>query len=123
MLNIRKLIKSFGYAIEGLLYSFKFNQNIKIHILAAILVVLAGLILKLARYEMLGIGILIVLVISAEMINTSIEEVVNLLVNEHRLEAKIAKDVSAGMVLLVAIFAAIVGVFIFLPHILTLLRG
>ena len=87
------------------------------------LVVLAGLILKLARYEMLGIGILIVLVISAEMINTSIEEVVNLLVNEHRLEAKIAKDVSAGMVLLVAIFAAIVGVFIFLPHILTLLRG
>lgn len=123
MLSFRKLIKSFGYAIEGLLYSFKFNQNIKIHILVAILVVLAGLILKLTRYEMLGVGFLIVLVISAEMINTSIEEVINLLVNEHRLEAKTAKDVSAGMVLLVAIFAVIVGIFIFAPHILTLPWG
>ncbi len=122
MLNFRKLIKSFGYAFEGLFYSFKFNQNIKIHILAAIFVVLAGLFLKLTRYEMLGVGFLIVLVISAEMINTSIEEVINLLVNEHRLEAKIAKDVSAGMVLLVAIFAAIVGIFIFLPHILSLFK-
>lgn len=122
MLNFRKLVKSFRYAIAGLLYSFRFNQNIKIHILAAIFAVLAGLFLKLTRYEMLGVGFLIVLVISAEMINTSIEEVINLLVNEHRLEAKIAKDVSAGMVLLVAIFAAIVGVFIFLPHILSLFK-
>ena len=122
MLNFRKLIKSFGYAFAGLFYSFKFNQNIKIHILAAVFVVLAGLFLKLTRYEMLGVGFLIVLVISAEMINTSIEEVINLLVNEHRLEAKIAKDVSAGMVLLVAIFAAIVGIFIFLPHIFSLFK-
>jgi diacylglycerol kinase len=122
MPNFRTLIKSFRYAIAGLLYSFKFNQNIKIHILAAIFAVLAGLVLKLTRYEMLGVGFLIVLVISAEMINTSIEEVINLLVNEHRLEAKIAKDVSAGMVLLVAIFAAIVGVFIYLPHILSLFK-
>lgn len=122
MLDFRKLFKSFGYAFAGLLYSLKFNQNIKIHILAAFLSVIIGLFLGLTRYEMLGIGFLIVLVISAEMINTSIEEVINLLVNEHRLEAKIAKDVSAGMVLLVAIFAAIVGVFIFLPHILALFK-
>jgi undecaprenol kinase len=122
MLNFRKLIKSFGYAFAGLSYSFRFNQNIKIHIIAAILAVLAGFFLKLTRYEMLGVGFLIVLVISAEMINTSIEEVINLLVNEHRLEAKIAKDVSAGMVLLVAIFAAIVGIFIYLPHVLSLFK-
>jgi diacylglycerol kinase len=122
MFNFRKLAKSFGYALAGLSYSFKFNQNIKIHIMAAILAVLVGLFLRLTRYEMLGVGFLIVLVISAEMINTSIEEVINLLVNEHRLEAKIAKDVSAGMVLLVAIFAAIVGVFIYLPHILSLFK-
>jgi len=122
MLNFKKLVKSFGYAFEGLHYSFKFNQNIKIHILAAIVAVFAGLILKLTRYEMLGVGFLIVLVISAEMINTSIEEVINLLVNEHRLEAKIAKDVSAGMVLLVAMFAAVVGIFIYFPHILSLFK-
>jgi diacylglycerol kinase len=123
MLNIGKLIKSFGYAIEGLRYSFKHNQNIKIHILVTVIVAIAGFLLKLTRSEFFDVAILIVLVISSEMINTSIEEVINLLVNEHRLEAKIAKDVSAGMVLLVSIFAAIVGVFIFLPHILTLLQG
>ena len=122
MLNIPKLIKSFGYAIEGLKYSFKNNQNIKIHILIAIIVVIAGIFLKLSRSDFFDVCILIVLVISSEMINTCIEEVINLLVNEHRLEAKIAKDVSAGMVLLVAIFSAIVGVSIFLPHILSLFK-
>ena len=122
MLNIKKLVKSFGYALEGLHYSFRFNQNIKIHILAAVLVIIGGYLLKLTSSEFFDVCILIVLVISAEMINTSIEEVINLLVNEHRLEAKIAKDVSAGMVLLISIFAAIVGVFIFLPHVLSLFR-
>jgi diacylglycerol kinase len=122
MLNVTKLIKSFGYAIEGLSYSFKHNQNIKIHILAAIIVIIAGFFLKLTRPEFFDICVLIVLVISSEMINTCIEEVINLLVNEHRLEAKIAKDVSAGMVLMVSVFAAIVGVFIFLPHVLSLFK-
>ncbi len=68
------------------------------------------------------LGIMILLVVCAEMINTSIEEVINLLVNEHRLEAKIAKDVSAGMVLLTLIGSIIVGVLIFAPHILRLFR-
>jgi undecaprenol kinase len=122
MLNIRKLIKSFGYAFEGLSYSFRYNQNIKIHILVAIIVLIAGYFLKLTRSDFFDVWILIVLVISAEMINTSIEEVINLLVNEHRLEAKIAKDVSAGMVLLISILAAIIGIFIFLPHILSLFK-
>lgn len=122
MLNIAKLMKSFGYAIEGLRYSFKNNQNIKIHILAAIVVLIAGFFLKLDRSEFFDVFILIVLVISSEMINTSIEEVINLLVNEHRLEAKVAKDVSAGMVLLVAMSSAVVGVLIFLPHITNLFK-
>jgi diacylglycerol kinase len=122
MINVTKLVKSFGYAFAGLHYSFKHNQNIKIHILIAIIVVIAGFLLKLTRSDFFDVCILIVLVISAEMINTSIEEVINLLVNEHRLEAKIAKDVSAGMVLLVSLFAAIVGVFIFLLHILSLFK-
>jgi diacylglycerol kinase len=56
------------------------------------------------------------------MINTAIEEVVNLLTNEHRLEAKVAKDVSAGMVLLTAIGSIIVGVLVFAPHILKLFK-
>ena len=122
MFNFEKLKKSFGYAFNGLSYSFRENQNIKIHIIAAIVVLIFGLLLGLTKYEMFSVGLLIVLVISAEMINSAIEEVVNLLVNEHREEAKIAKDVGAGMVLLIAGFAAVVGFFMFLPHILTLFQ-
>lgn len=109
--------KSFGYALEGISYSFKENQNIKIHIIIALLVLVFGFLLGFSRYELFTVGLLIVLVISAEMINSAIEEVVNLLVNEHRIEAKIAKDVSAGMVLLISAFALVVGLFVFLPHI------
>lgn len=67
--------------------------------------------------------VMIALVICAEMINTAIEEVVNLLVNEHRKEAKIAKDVSAGMVLVTATMAFVIGLIIFVPHVLLLFKN
>lgn len=122
MFSVGRLINSFRYAFDGLSYSFKYNQNIKIHIIIAFVVMLIGLLLGLSKIELLTIAIMIVLVISSEMINTAIEEVINLLVNEHRQEAKIAKDVSAGMVLLVSVFALIVGFFVFLPHLIDLFR-
>lgn len=120
MIDFSKLSKSFSYALHGLSYSLKENQNIKIHIIIAILVIIFGLLLGLTRYELFSISLLIVLVISAEMINSAIEEVVDLLVDEHNEHAKIAKDVGAGMVLLIVIFAIVVGFFIFFPHILSL---
>lgn len=61
--------------------------------------------------------IAVLLVILSEMINTSLEEMVNLITNEHKKEAKIAKDVAAGMVLVTAIGSVIIGIFIFSPHI------
>lgn len=117
MVDIKKLFKSFGYAFEGISSALKYNQNLRIHFLAAVLVILAGFVLKVSPYEMSILALVILLVLCAEMINTAIEEVVDLLVNEHRKEAKIAKDVSAGMVLLTAIGAVIIGIMIFLPHI------
>jgi len=93
---------------------------IKLHIIVGIVVLILGVVLGLTKYEMFSVSLLIVLVISAEMINSAIEEVVNLLIDEHNEHAKIAKDVGAGMVLLISIFAVIVGLFIFLPHIITL---
>ncbi len=122
MFSFSNLNNSFKFALEGLSYSIKENQNIKVHIIIAILVLIFGLLLGLTRYEIFGVSILIVLVISAEMINSAIEEVVNLLVNEHRKEAKIAKDVSAGMVLLISVFALTVGIFIFVPHLILLFQ-
>jgi len=122
MFNLKQMKKSFEYAFEGIGLAFKYNQNIRFHFLAAIIVIIASIILRVNAFEMGILGVMILLVICAEMINTAIEEVVNLLINEHRQEAKIAKDVSAGMVLLTVIGSVIVGVLIFTPHILKLLK-
>jgi diacylglycerol kinase (ATP) len=121
MLNT-SFFKSFKYAFRGIYYAFKFNRNIRIHFIAAILVIIASILLKVNAFEMGILGVMILLVICTEMINTAIEEVVNLLTNEHRVEAKIAKDVSAGMVLLTAIGSIIVGVLVFTPYVLKLFK-
>ena len=122
MLEHVSLLDSFKYAFQGIYFAIKYNRNIRIHFLAAILVIIASLILRVNAFEMGILGVMILLVICAEMINTAIEEMVNLLVQEHRKEAKIAKDVSAGMVLLTAMGSVIVGVLIFVPHVIRLLK-
>jgi diacylglycerol kinase len=122
MINNKSIITSFKVAFQGIYYALKYNRNVRIDFIAAFLVIIAGIYFKVNAFEMGILGIMILLVICTEMVNTAIEEVINLLVNEHRLEAKIAKDVSAGMVLLTAISSVIVGVLIFTPHILKLLK-
>ena len=118
----KSLIRSFGYAFEGLGHAIKSNRNLKIHLAVALLVILAGVFFRITSFEMSILGVMILLVILSEMINTAIEEVVNLVTSEHRIEAKIAKDVAAGMVLMAAIGSVIAGVFIFLPYILRLFQ-
>src|ERR1035437_321836 len=116
------LLSSFKYAFMGIYYALKFNRNIRIHFVAAILVIIASIYFKVNAVEMGIVGVMILLVICTEMINTAIEEMVNLLINEHRQEAKIAKDVSAGMVLLTTIGSIIVGDLVFTPHIIKLFK-
>ena len=66
------------------------------------------------------LGVVILLVISSEMINTAIEEMVNLITSEHKKEAKIAKDVAAGMVLVTSVGSVIIGFLIFTPYVFKL---
>ena len=121
LLNHQTLILSFKYAFRGVFYAFKYNQNLRIHFFIAVLVVITSIFFHVNAFEMGILGIMILLVISAEMINTAIEEMVDFVITEHKKEAKIAKDVSAGMVLLTAIGSVIVGVLIFTPYILKFL--
>ncbi len=114
------LISSFGYAIEGIKKAFKAERNLKVHTLAMVLVVVLGFILKLAVWEWVTCIILFALVIGAELFNTAIEEVVNLLSPEIRVHAKYAKDIAAGAVLVFAVASAVVGIIIFLPKIINL---
>ena len=121
MRKMKKIRNSFKYAIEGLGTSFKTERNMKIHIFIMILVIIAGIILKINKSEWIICIILFAIVIGSELFNTSIETIVDMVMPEKNEKAKIAKDVSAGAVLVVAIGAAIIGLVIFVPRILNIL--
>jgi diacylglycerol kinase len=116
----KSLVKSFGHAFEGLLHAVKYNRNLKIHFLTALVVIIASIFFHITLFEKEILGVMILLVILSEMINTSIEEMVNLITTEHRREAGIAKDVAAGMVLVATMGAVVIGAFVFVPYILKL---
>ena len=113
--------KSFGFAFSGLYHAFSQNRNFRLEVYAGIGVIYLGKVLELTHFEMIIVFLMALLVILAEMINTSIEEMTDLITNEHRLEAKIAKDVAAGMVFVACTGAAIVGGVIFYPYIAQIL--
>lgn len=110
------LYKSFGYAFEGILSTVREERNIKIHLFAMIMVVLFGLWLGLSMTEWFVCLILFGLIISLELVNTSLEALVDLASPEYHPLAKKAKDAAAGAVLWSAIMAAIIGLLIFIPH-------
>ncbi len=114
----KKLINSFKYAIEGIISSFKTERNMKIHVLAMIIVIALGFFFKLDKVEWCFIIIAIVSVISAELFNTAIETVVDMISPERNPKAKLAKDIAAGAVLVVAIGAAIIGFVVFGPRVI-----
>lgn len=108
---------SFKNAFSGLFWAFKMHPNFRVHLFFAITAVALAFYLDISRVEMTIIIFTIVLVFVAEMINTSIEAMTDLITKEWREEAKIAKDVSAGMTLVAAIGAVAVGLIIFIPRI------
>ena len=113
----KKIINSFKYAIQGILSSFKTERNMKIHIFVMILVIIAGVILKINKYEWIACILCFAIVISGELFNTAIETVVDMVMPYKNDKAKIAKDIAAGAVLTLAIGAAVIGVIIFVPKI------
>lgn len=113
----KKLINSFKYAFRGIITALKKEQNMKIHFTIAICVILAGIILKISVIEWIICLILIGLVISLELVNTALEQTVDIAMPAINEKAKIAKDVAAGTVLVSAIISAIIGLIIFIPKI------
>lgn len=107
---------SFKHALDGLIYCFKTQPNFRFHLLATLVVTIFGYYLHLSVTEWLILTFTIFLVLGSEMINTALESMTDLITSDYKLEAKIAKDVSAGMVLLSAIVSLIVAALIFLPH-------
>lgn len=117
----KKLRNSFKYAFEGVHRELKEEQNLKIHILIMILVIIAGFTLKLSPMEWIICIILFGFVIALELVNTAIELTVDLAMPEIHPKAKAAKDIAAAAVLVSATCSVIIGLIIFLPKIINLL--
>lgn len=118
----KKLINSFKYAFCGFKSAFKREQNLKIHIYIMIAVIIMGFLLKISRLEWVMCIFLFVLVISEELINTTLEALVDVVMPEINPKAKFVKDVAASAVLVSAIGAVVIGLIIFLPKIITLFQ-
>lgn len=110
-------ILSFKYAFSGILAALKEEPNLKFHLLAGVLVIPASIILNVSREDWMKIIFLIGFVISVELTNTAIEAVVDAFTDKEHPGAKLAKDISAGAVLVAAITSAVLGILIFLPYI------
>ena len=115
--GIKRLVKSFGYAVDGLKYAFKYEQNLTVHITATILVIIFGILFNISFLEWLIIFLCIGLVIATELLNTSIEATIDLVSPDKHPLAKVAKDTAAAAVLVFALTSIVVGLFIFVPKI------
>ena len=119
----RKFSSSFKDCLNGFKYINTNEDNFKREIFLGIIALLLSYILKVSKIEFIIVNIMIALVLTSEIINTSIEKVVDLYTKDYNNIAKIAKDVSAGSVLVMSIFSLLVGAIIFLPKIVNVLGG
>ena len=120
--SFTRFVKSFKYCYEGIRYAFYHEQNIFVMMLAAIVVMILGIVLGVTYVESLILVVLIGVTLTAEMLNTAIEVCVNLVTKEIKPEAKVAKDSASGAVGILCIFDFIVGLMIFIPKIVMLFR-
>lgn len=116
----KDIIKSFSYAFSGLITSFKSERNLKIHVFLMALVIIAGIIFNISLMEWIVCIILFGAVISSELINTAIENLVDIVMPYRNEKAKVIKDIAASAVLIWAIVAAIVGIIIFGPKVMSM---
>ncbi|APB70442.1 diacylglycerol kinase [Paenibacillus peoriae] len=112
---------TFRYAAEGVMYALRTQVNMRIHVAVALLVIVAGLTLHISRLDWLFVCVAIAIVIVAELFNTAVEATVDLISPDIHPLAKAAKDTAAGAVLLAAVFAVIIGIFVFYRPMLTLI--
>jgi len=107
------MLESFSHAFQGLVYAVRYERNMRIHIALAFVVLVASLFFSLSRLELVAIAASITFVLVAEMVNTAIETVVDIITDQFDPRAKVAKDIAAGGVLIAAVNALIVAYLVF----------
>lgn len=119
----RKIAESFKFAFEGVFYVLRTQAHMRVHFLAAIIVLILGILLKLDKHDILWIFISIIFVLITEMFNTMIEFLLDLLHPEIHPTCKIIKDMAAGGVLIASLNAIVAGVLVFGPSLVKILKN
>jgi len=114
--------ESFQFAFEGFRYAIQTQRNLRFQLAAAVLVITISTFLPMQLFEWAILFVLIALVIAGEILNTAIEKTIDLFVKDYNPLAKTIKDLSAAAVLFIAFTAVIVGLFIYLPKIMTFIK-
>ena len=120
--SIRRLGNSFKYALDGIISAYKTEQNLLVHTIVAIIAIILGIFLKLSTIEFAIVALVIGFVLVSEMFNTAIEYAIDMAMPTIHPLAKISKDVASGAVLLSAIASIAVGLLIYLPKIIELVK-
>ena len=111
----RRFQDSLSYAWYGIRFAVRTERNMRVHLACSVAVFGAAAVLGCSRTEWIVLWLTVTLVLMAELVNTALEVLVDLLSQERRAKAKIIKDVAAGAVLMCSLNAVIVGVLLFLP--------
>ena len=116
--SIQARLKSFVYAFEGVMYFIKHEAQALIHLIAIVAVIGAGYWFNISLTEWIAVIFAIGIVVAAEMLNTAIEKLTDMVSPEFNLKAKVVKDLAAGAVLVASLVAVVVGLIVFLPRLI-----
>jgi diacylglycerol kinase (ATP) len=115
-----KRLKSIKYAVKGINFLFTKEPNARVHFVVTIIVIIAGFFLEISIHDWILVCIAICLVLTAEIFNTAIEKLVDLISPARNEKAAQIKDLAAGGVLICAIVSILIGLYVFLPKLLSL---
>ena len=119
--SLAAFVRSFGYAASGIATAFRKGRNFKVQLGFAVLAIVLGAAFRVTAPEWLAIVVCIGAVLGGECVNTSIEDVVDLVSPEYHPLAKSAKDLAAGGVLVMSVASVAVAAIVFLPRLLVVL--
>ena len=114
--DLKKQLRSFGYAWKGIRCCVGKEQNLSFHLIAMVVTVIAGFLLEITRIDWMIVILCIGVVIAAELFNSANEKLVDLVSPERHPIAGQVKDIAAGAVLVCAATAAIIGLIVFIPY-------
>jgi diacylglycerol kinase len=121
-MNIKRLFQSFKDAVRGVVYVFRHEQNFRLQVLAAILVLLGCWFFTMRKSEMIVMGLLILLVLILELLNSAVERLADVLKPRLSWQIQVVKDVMAATVFLASLGSLIIGIIIFWPYVFELFR-